>query len=156
VHNRIAANVIRHLGNRLEGTPCEPFGSDEKVRVEQPGDLRFYYPDVQVVSNAKSSDGGVQEHPVVIVEVLSESTRQTDENEKREAYLTLASLDRYLLVETERPCIVTYARSESGFVREEFIGLQATVPLKLLNISLPLEEVYARVTFPAPSGARCA
>ncbi len=153
-HNRIAMNISIALANRLQGTPCEPFGSDEKVHVQRPGDLRYYYPDVQVVCQAKSSAYGVQECPVVIVEVLSESTRRTDENEKRDAYLTLASLDRYLLVETERPRIVTYARSETGFRREEFLGLAAAIPLKLLNITLPLTEVYARVTFPAPPPPR--
>ena len=143
-------NVGATLSQLLKGSPCEPFGSDEKVKVQRPGDLRFYYPDVQVICNAVMDPHGVQDDPVLIVEILSPSTRRIDEHEKREAYLGLASLDRYLLVDQDRPCIVSYRRTATGFEREEFVGLEAVVPLPRLGIELPLREVYARMQFPAP------
>jgi Uma2 family endonuclease len=43
-HERIAGNVYRKFGNHLEGSSCEPFGSDMKVKVG----ANFFYPDVTV------------------------------------------------------------------------------------------------------------
>src|ERR1700690_2101383 len=45
-HNRICGNIFRHLGNKLEGKPCVPYGSDLKLRVKATG-LRTY-PDISV------------------------------------------------------------------------------------------------------------
>ena len=36
-HNRICVNITRHLGNKLEGTPCSPFGLDLKLRIKPTG-----------------------------------------------------------------------------------------------------------------------
>ena len=40
-HERIAGNIFRKIGNFLDGSPCEPFSSDVKVKV----DNNFFYPD---------------------------------------------------------------------------------------------------------------
>ena len=82
-HNLIAGGFYAAVTAHLSGSSCRAFLSDMKVRV----DRAFYYPDVVVTgSDVRPEDVYVTE-PVVIVEVLSESTEARDRFEKRLAYL---------------------------------------------------------------------
>ena len=148
-HNDIATNVLGMLHARLRGKPCRPYNSDTKVRLRLPAGLRFYYPDAQVTCQPNSPDESYQEQPVVVVEVISESTRRTDEGEKLDGYCALPSLEVYLLVESERALVIGYRRGATGFTREVFSGLEAVVPLACIGAELPLTEIYERVVFPA-------
>lgn len=147
LHNLIASNTLVALGSRLRGKPCRAFNSDTKIRLLFPTHVRFYYPDVSVVCQPGLPTASYQEAPAVVVEVLSARTRRTDEGEKKDAYLTIASLAAYLLVEQESAAVIAFRRTEQGFVREVFRGLDATVPLGELGITLPLAEIYEAVEF---------
>ena len=98
-HNRIATNATVVLGSQLRGKRCQVFNSDMKVRVRMSRSTRFYYPDLSVVCQPNAGNETYQDNPVVIVEVISESTRRVDEYEKREAYLSINSLCVYVLLE---------------------------------------------------------
>src|SRR5688572_5267428 len=117
-HNRIATNILTALGNGLRGGPCEAFGSDMKVRVRHEGDTRFYYPDAQVECEGGAADAVFTDNPVLIIEVISKSTRRIDESEKKDGYLLIPALQLYLLVEPARPLVVGYRRTPAGFVHE--------------------------------------
>jgi Uma2 family endonuclease len=146
-HNRIATNIAVALESRLHGQPCQPFNSDIKIRVQFPSHTRFYYPDVSVVSDSNPPDATYQDRPVLIAEVLSRETRRTDEAEKKEAYLTISSLQAYLLIEQDSAQVTVYRRGEQGFDAEVYSGLDATIPLVFMNAALPLQDVYAGVDF---------
>lgn len=145
VHNQISGNTFLALGTRLRGRTCQPFNSDTKVRLRLPAGLRFYYPDVQVTCHPNPSTDTFQDQPVVIVEVISESTRRTDEGEKLDGYCAIPSLENYLLVESERALVIGYRRTASGFVREVHSGLGAVIALPSISSELPLAEIYERV-----------
>jgi Uma2 family endonuclease len=149
IHNVIVGNVFLSLGTRLRGKKCRPFNSDTKVRVRLPDHVRFYYPDVQVVCQPNSLEDSFQDQPNLIVEVLSESTRRTDEGEKRDAYLTIPSLEAYLLVDSSNKEVVVYQRGESAFSRNVFVGDEAVIPLPCLGFDLSLSEIYEGVQLPA-------
>jgi len=153
VHSQIGGNTFLSLGTRLRGKKCQPFNSDTKVRLRLPAGLRFYYPDVQVVCEPNGPTDTYQDRPVVVVEVISESTRRTDEGEKLQGYCSLPSLENYLLVESERALVIGYRRTPDGFVREVFSGLDAVIALPTIGCELPLADVYERVTFPLPDAA---
>ncbi|MFN5917516.1 MAG: Uma2 family endonuclease, partial [Planctomycetota bacterium] len=74
-HNCIAVNCLLNLGNTLRGKPCKPYNSDTKVRIIRDDKRRFYYPDVQVVCESNDPLSVFQDRPVLIIEVLSPSTR---------------------------------------------------------------------------------
>jgi len=150
VHSQIGGNTFLSLGTRLRGKKCQPFNSDTKIRLRLPVGLRFYYPDVQVVCEPNGPTDTYQDHPVVVVEVISESTRRTDEGEKLQGYCSLPSLENYLLVESERALVIGYRRTPDGFVREVHPGLDAVIALPTIGCELPLAEIYERVTFPLP------
>src|SRR5437763_4654499 len=78
-HNLIAGNIITDLNIQLRTIPCKVYPSDLKVRV--PDSRKFFYPDVSVVcGETKFADDerDVILNPVLIVEVLSESTAAFD------------------------------------------------------------------------------
>jgi Uma2 family endonuclease len=146
-HNRIAGNTFLALGSRLRGKPCRPWNSDTKIRVRLPSHVRFYYPDASVVCRPNPPDDSFQDDPAAIAEVISARTRRTDEGEKKDAYLTIPTLNIYLLIESDMSVVVAYRRTERGFEREYYEGLEAVVPLPEIEIELPLVEIYEGVTF---------
>lgn len=148
IHNIIAGNVFLALGTRLRGKKCRPFNSDTKVRVRLPNQTRFYYPDVQVVCSPNPTDDSFQDQPNVIVEVMSDSTRRTDEGEKLDAYMTIPSLESYLLVESANKQVIVYQRDDTGFLRTVLSGTDAVVPLPCLGFDVPLAEIYEDLSLP--------
>ncbi|GAA5125548.1 Uma2 family endonuclease [Luteolibacter yonseiensis] len=147
-HNSIAVNSLGILYGQLRGKSCRPFNSDTKIRIEFFDHTCFYYPDAMVVCLQNPDTDHFQDRPVVIIEVLSESTRRTDLKEKRDAYLTIPSLKVLLFVETDSPSVLVYRRrSGGGFATEEFEGPDAIIPLPEIEAGLPLAELYDRVEF---------
>lgn len=147
LHNLIASNCLGALHSRLRGKRCRPFNSDTKIRLRLPQQVRFYYPDVSVICRPNPPGDSYQDEPVVIVEVLSKSTRRIDEGEKKDAYLSIPSLCAYVLIEQEVPAAVVYRRTDQGFVQETHLGLDAVIRLGEIDIELPLAEVYDGAEF---------
>ncbi|SJM91218.1 conserved hypothetical protein [Crenothrix polyspora] len=119
-HNRVSGRLFVRLAQHLEGTPCEPFQSDMKVKVQRANDVRFYYPDVHVTCE-EETDRYYNEQPCLIVEVLSDSTQRIDRTEKRLAYQMLESLQEYVLLSQESPYLEIYRR-RTEWQRECFAG----------------------------------
>lgn len=153
-HNRVVTSLLITLGEALRGNPCEPFNSDMKVRVPMPTHTRFYYPDAMVVCDPSAAGSVFQDRPVLIAEVLSVSTRRTDEGEKCDAYLTIPSLRYYLLIDTDRPRVRVHRRNAlGGFDAAMYEQLDGVVPLPELEIELPLGRLYERIDFAAVRAA---
>lgn len=149
-HNILAGAAFGSLYGQLRGKTCQPFNSDTKIRIEFSDHSRLYHPDAMVVCDFRSSNEHFQDRPVVIIEVLSDSTRRTDLGEKRDAYLTIPSLAVLLLVEPDSPSVLVYRRKPSGgFAAERHAGLDATIPLPEIEAALPLAELYERVEMTA-------
>jgi len=146
-HNRIATNGTGSLHAQLRGKSCQVFNSDTKIRVRQTRGTRFYYPDLSVVCRVNPAGDTFQDEPVVIVEVMSESTRRTDEYEKRESYLSINSVRVYIRVEQSSAAAVVDRRVDSGFEREVYIGQDAVIPLPEIQCDLALTDLYENVEF---------
>ncbi len=147
-HNVIALNSLLSIGGQLRGKTCQPCNSDVKVRIEFPDHTRFYYPDAMVVCRSNPATDHFQDQPVVVIEVLSDSTRRADLGEKRDAYLMLPSLKVLMFVEPEKPSVSLHRRkSGGGFAIEHHVGLDAVIPLPEIEASLALADLYDRVEF---------
>jgi Uma2 family endonuclease len=145
-HNIVAGNGFGLLFGLLRGKPCQPFNSDTKIRIEFPDHTRFYYPDAMVVCHPNPPADHFQNQPILIIEVLSDSTRRADLGEKRDAYLTISSLKVLLFVEPEKPLVILHRRKpEGGFAIEAYAGLDAVIPLPEIEASLPLAALYERI-----------
>jgi Uma2 family endonuclease len=100
-HNLIAANTQGAVHARLRGRRCRAFNSDTKIRIRLPNQVRFYYADVPVICLPNPPTDSFQDEPAVLFEVLSRRTRRIDEGEKKDAYVTIASLGAYVLIEQD-------------------------------------------------------
>lgn len=145
-HNQISSNVQGLLFSQLRGHPCRAYNSDTKVRIRGAAGISFFYPDASVVCNSNPPDDTFQDHPVIIVEVLSPSTRRVDLEEKRDSYFQIASLDTYLLLEQSAVSAIVFQRDAKGiFQRFTYEGGDSIVPLRSIKSQLKLAEIYGDV-----------
>lgn len=146
-HDTITANILAELHGQLKRKPCRVATSDIAVRIPN-GNLRR--PDVLVECSART-DGMVAHEPVVIVEVLSPSTRVLDQTLKFVEYQALASLTAYVLVQQERPDISIYRRQNDGIWTFEVVsGLDGVVSLDAIGVTLTVADLYDRIAFEVP------
>lgn len=140
-HNQITANVVRHLGNLLDGSDCRPFSSDMMVKTS---DYQYRYPDVVVICDDNDlSDDYVVEQPRLIVEVLSNSTRQKDTEIKRREYLAMPSLQEYVLIEQDVVDVEVFRRSDDWRPTHYFMGDE--VHFEAVDVTVSVEAIYQRV-----------
>jgi Uma2 family endonuclease len=138
-HDRIAGNVYTKLLPLLENSPCEPFSSDVKVKVGG----NFFYPDVMVVCDDQTDHPYYSEMPMILVEVLSKSTRRNDETIKRFAYQSIPTLQEYLLIEQDFVDVEVCCRKNGWLSQHYFLGDEFT--LDSIGIILSVEDIYRRV-----------
>jgi len=148
-HNLIAANISRSLGNQLAERPCELYQSDMKVRVSATG--LCTYPDVVVGCGDlqwADDEKDVLLNPIVLAEVLSESTAAYDCGPKAANYRLLDSLQEYLLVDQNLAFVEHYVRvNEETWSITHHDGLKAAIELRSVRCRLSLADVYAKVQF---------
>src|SRR5215210_3868181 len=133
-HNLITANVIIALGVQLRDRPCRVYPSDLKVRL--PNSKRFFYPDVSVVcgeTQFADEERDVILNPILIVEVLSDSTEAFDRGRKFSSYQQIESLREYLLVSQSEFVVEHFLRQEDGWFYTKASGLDAALALPALN-----------------------
>jgi len=138
-HERIAGNVSRKFGNHLENSSCEVFSSDMKVKVGE----NFFYPDVLVDCHFDNNQAYFTDTPLIIVEVLSKSTRRTDEKTKFLAYMNMDSVQEYVLIEQDYVDITHFRRKNSWLPEHYFLGEEIT--FESIALTLTVEEIYHRV-----------
>jgi len=144
-HNRITRNCARALENRLLDSDCEVFTSDIKVVAPEEDVM---YPDVVVACGAIADEVTRLESPVLVVDVLSESTAARDHGPKRWAYQMIPSLQHYVLIDQTKPLVEVASRDDDGSWRSVMHrGLDVRVRLGALGVEIGLDEIFARVTF---------
>ncbi|MCX7068672.1 MAG: Uma2 family endonuclease [Methylococcales bacterium] len=138
-HERISGNIYRKFGNHLENQPCEPFGFDMKLRIN----ANFFYPDVMVDCHFDNSEPYFTQTPLIIVEVLSKSTRKKDTTLKLLSYINIPSVQEYVLIEQDFVDVHVFRRSENWLVRHYFLGDDIT--FESIGLTLSVEDIYHRV-----------
>ncbi|MEY4904097.1 MAG: hypothetical protein RLZZ292_1912 [Bacteroidota bacterium] len=149
-HSLIATNITTALNNALEDrADCFVFNSDIKIQI--PRYKSFVYPDALVVCEVVEYYEGRKDvivNPILIVEVLSHGTSDYDKGDKFLKYKTLASFKEYVLVEQDEPSISTFYKQRTRLWEEDFAdGLEASIYLKSIDVTLPLSKVYKKVIF---------
>ena len=148
-HSLIVTNVLGELRSLLRGNPCGPY--DSNLRIEIPFTGLYTYPDASVICGAlelspKGND--MVTNPTLLVEVLSESTEAYDRGGKFAHYRTIPSFREYVLVSQNEPLVEAFFRRDDGIWQLAPVsGLDASVDLQSLGITLRLAEVYERVEF---------
>lgn len=138
-HNRLVVNIVREFGVHLKNTPCEPFASDMKVQVADD----FFYPDALVVCQHEANDYGITDSPLMILEVLSKSTRQIDQTLKRTAYQKLPSLLEYVVIEQDIVDMELCRRKNHWQSEHYYLGDE--VFFESIDLHLSVVDIYDRV-----------
>nr|CAA6816537.1 MAG: Unknown protein [uncultured Thiotrichaceae bacterium] len=140
-HNRITRNLTSLLWSALADKPCEPFSSDMLLKTAED---KYRYPDVIVVCDEDEADNDyVQDKPVLIVEVLSKSTRRQDKTEKRNEYIALPCLQEYILIEQDIAEVEIQRRKNHW--QPEYFYLGQDILLESVGVTVSVEEIYQRV-----------
>jgi Uma2 family endonuclease len=143
-HARLQAQLTIALGRVLRGKSCQPYSSDLRVHITS--EKRTVYPDVTVVCDRPAFsdiDPNAITNPTVVIEVLSASSEGEDRGEKWAAYQQLPSLLHYVLVSQVEPRVEVFTRTELGW---HYAAVEAnSVDLSRLGVSIPIDEIYARV-----------
>ncbi len=142
-HANLIARVGRFIGNALEGRPCQVFVSDLKVRIVPTG--LATYPDVTVLCGKAESHPDDPEtllNPLLIVEVLSDSTEAYDRGGKSAHYRQIPSLREYVLVSQHDRRIEVFRRAENGQWALSEYANGTKVELTSIGCSVSVDEVY--------------
>lgn len=148
-HNRIIGNIYTYLKSALRGKKAEPFMSDLRLWIPQYS--RGTYPDIMVISgNPIFTEGRVDEvlNPVLIVEVLSQSTQEFERNEKFHLYRSVPDFCEYLLVDQYQFLVQQYIKNESRkWLFQEFETETDSISLTSLGVEFSLSDIYEGVQF---------
>lgn len=146
-HNLITGNIVTELNIKLRATDCKVYPSDMKVRL--PNSKKFFYPDVSVVcgeTQFADEERDVILNPVLVVEVLSDSTEAFDRGKKFASYQQIESLREYLLVSQGEFLVEHYLRQEAGWFYTRAAGPSDSLSLPALDCRLALSDLYNKVT----------
>ncbi len=150
-HVLIVTNVVAELRGQLRQRPCTVYSTDLRVRVSPTG--LYTYPDVVVVCGQPQFADDQRDtllNPTLIVEVLSESTKDYDRGGKFEHYRTLVSFSEYVLIAQDRYHVEHFVRqSDNRWLLSETNRLEDTIRLSSVGCDLALAEVYDKVEMPA-------
>lgn len=142
-HSALAARITALLSRELGGRPCRVFNSDLRVRIEAT-DLATY-PDISVVCDkleTSANDDHAIVNPILLVEVLSNSTEAYDRGQKAAHYRRIPSLRAYLLVSQHEPHLELFVRRDDGTWSLLEAEADQRLSVEPLGIELSVAEVY--------------
>lgn len=141
-HNAIVGNLHRILATATRGGPCRAFTSDQRVATP---DQLYTYPDLSVFCVPMVLVGGRPQtatNPSLLVEVLSDSTRDYDRGEKLDKYKRIPSLTDILLVEPSFVRVEHWVRSDDDWSRTFHLDPSEEIRLAGCRVAVPVAEVY--------------
>jgi Uma2 family endonuclease len=142
-HAMIVMNLAFLLRTRLDAKQwvvIAEFGLDT-------GPETLRYPDIVVdrVGGAGKSYTAIA--PVLLAEVLSPSSIETDLGDKAAEYLKTPSLVAYIVLSQDEPKAWVYARSGGEFTPGPAViaGTEAFIEIPALQLKLPMADIYAGI-----------
>lgn len=147
-HSAIQRNLAISVGGRLRGKPCDFHGSDLKLLVE--GAIR--YPDGFVVCSPVANKALFVADPVVIFEVLSDSTARIDFLDKNQEYAATPSVRRYVILSQDQIVATMFERIGDDWVGH-ILGRGAIIAMPEIGIEVPLTELYDGIDLVPAAGA---
>jgi len=142
-HSAIKSNLAIVIGGRLRGAPCQFYGSDLKIETAR----GFRYADGFVVCNPVAPRATVVRDPVVIFEVLGDSTGGIDIITKNHEYAAIPSVRRYVVLAQDEMAGTLFERIENDWVGH-LLNADSVLRMPEIGIEAALTELYEEVEFP--------
>lgn len=151
-HNEICANVLTTLkvATKTLATVYRTYTSDQKIYIQQEDTV--VYPDALVICQEPEFWNGRQDlivNPLVIVEVLSKSTRQHDKGSKFMLYKNLPSFSEYILVEQDECKVEVWTKTgENQWQFVIYTNINDNIVLQAMeNIKVAVADIYEHINF---------
>lgn len=140
-HSDIGGNIYHALRKHLAGKPCRPYNSDMRVHI--PILQYFTYPDISVVCGKQEffRDNALM-NPVIIFEVLSDSTESYDRGTKFRLYSRISSLQEYVLISQNERIVEVFRRNEQQRWELYMFTENENVELASVGCTLTMDEIY--------------
>lgn len=142
-HDRVTFNLHKALDRALAGKPCRPFGPNVKIVAAD----RVRYPDAIVSCTPLDRKATVVAEPVVLFEVVSDSTSRIDRIDKVLEYQSIPSLRRYVIVEQDAIAATVFERADADWIGRVVKG-RTMLGFPELGIEIALGELYADTALP--------
>jgi Uma2 family endonuclease len=144
-HNRIKENLSGEIYTFLKGKRCQSFSSDMRLHI--PSNSLYTYPDLVIVcGELEMLDAAFDTllNPTILVEVLSESTKDYDRGGKFMLYRNIPTFQEYILVDSEQIRVEAWYKPENGFwtLRKETGEVDDSLTIQTLDLTLPLRDIY--------------
>ncbi len=150
-HNQIAGNFYAELNFAFKRLDYRVFMGDVRLWISQQS--IFTYPDVMVTAGEPEYYNDRTDtitNPVVIIEVLSKSTKTYDTGEKFEAYRTIPTFQEYILIDQTRIHIEQYSKTANKrWSLCEYDEEDSAIALSSVNFQISLSDIYNKVRFEA-------
>jgi Uma2 family endonuclease len=144
IANRIATNCTLRLGF-LEDKGYDIIRHDVRTIIKS--GQRYRYPDLAVAKRSDDRDSHGVTLPELLIEVSSENSDKTDNNDKVTEYTALESLHYYLIISQEEPLVHVYSRDAQGWRFDVFRKLNQKINLPHFGSHLTLKDIYKNVVF---------
>lgn len=145
----IISNLVVEIGAQLRTSKCSVFSTDLRLAVNPAG--MYTYPDVMVICGDPVTIDTHRDtiaNPVLIIEVLSDSTKNYDRGQKFQYYRSLSSLKEYVTVAQDEIHLERHIRGTAGeWILTEFDKLEDRLEFQSINVSLVLSDIYRRIDF---------
>jgi Uma2 family endonuclease len=141
-HARLKARIWRALDDQIaeRGLSCEALPDGMTAKIDE---HTAYEPDALVHCDQPLPDDAIiVPAPVIVVEVLSPTTKARDAGAKLADYFRLPSVRHYLLVRTERRTVIHHRRGDGGDIQTRIVTA-GTVDLDPPGLTLDLDRIYA-------------
>lgn len=145
-HAVIQGNLAAALKPRLRGKPCQFIGNDLKIEVA--GSIR--YPDGFVTCTPGAPGDKMARGPVVVFEVLSESTAGVDMVVKNREYAMTPSIQRYVVLAQDVMGATMFERIGEDWVGH-VLGPGSLLSMPEIGVEVPIAEFYEGVDLPPAS-----
>ncbi|MEM9925156.1 MAG: Uma2 family endonuclease [Cyanobacteria bacterium P01_D01_bin.50] len=145
-HNDIALNLYTCLRPHLRPRGCRVNVSDVKLQVTNQS--RYYYSDVIISCDLEDLNAHkFIQKPKLIAEILSPGTTAKDRGEKFTCYLSIPSLQEYLLIDSEKISVELYSRGEGRMWLYYPYVAGDIVTLSSIDFEFPIEILYEGILF---------
>jgi Uma2 family endonuclease len=148
-HNKIALNFCKKFPLTVQGQNYDIYMSDVKLWI--PNYRLYTYPDVMVIKGEPIYEGtGTSDitNPLLIVEVLSNSTKNYDKTDKFKYYRSIPYLQEYIMIDQYSLAVEQFAKQSAGeWIFKEYEGENAVLKLHSVDFQITLLEIYQRVNF---------
>jgi Uma2 family endonuclease len=145
-HNRIILNVHVALRVRLQGGRCEPLGPD--AGVETVGQA-VRYPDAVVTCSKTAGEAYLVREPVVLFDVVSPGSVREDHFVKFREYAGVATVRRYVIVETGFAGVTVHERSDAAaHWATTALTAEDVLAMPEIGVEIPVSEFYVGIDLP--------